>query len=456
MADSGFDFSVPNTASSKPTHERSMVGFFVMILIVQVLTLCAVVLLPRGVDSKIGEGVAESDRLQEFAMKLESLGLAREAADAWRDYILKCSPETQKAANVWYRIGTILQAGRYYEEALAAYYRSDSLMKLPELELEITRRTQQCLEALGKAAAVRRNLEDRTSVGTPSDEPPMLEIGNLKVTRKELEALAEEEIDKMLAASGLDESQKLNYKKELMKQRVQGEGLTRFTQQFIAKELTYRAAVDEKLAEDAAVRDTLLNAERSVLSQEYIRRRLASINVSDAEIDDHYKAHPEEFTDKAAVRIAHIEFKDKESAEAALKSLAGKQDFSEMAKLLSQDSRTASKGGELEGWITADDREDWRKAVASEILSSPEKVEKGTVLPKAYGDKSWHVVKLLDRRDAKLRELKDVHNAIKARLTERKTGEIYDAVLKGLAEKYGVKWHNLADDKEPQSDGGER
>ena len=30
MADSGFDFSVPNTA--KPTHERSMVGFFVMVI----------------------------------------------------------------------------------------------------------------------------------------------------------------------------------------------------------------------------------------------------------------------------------------------------------------------------------------------------------------------------------------------------------------------------------------
>lgn len=445
MADSGFDFSVPNTASSKPTHERSMVGFFVMILIVQVLTLCAVVFLPRGVDSKASGSIAESDRLQDFAMKLESLGLAREAADAWKDYLLKCTPETQKSANIWYRIGTILQSGRYYEEALAAYYRSDSLMKLPELELEITRRTQLCLEALGKAAAIRRNLEDRTSVGAQSDEPPMLEIGKLKVTRKELEALAEEEIDKMLAASGLDESQKLNYKKELMKQRVQGEGITRFAQQFIAKELTYRAAVDDKLADESDVRDILLNAERSVLSQEYIRRKLASINVSDAEISDYYKAHPEEFTDKAAVRIAHIEFKDKESAEAALKSLAGKQDFSEMAKLLSQDSRTASKGGELDAWITADDKEEWRKAVASEILSSPDKIAKDTVLPKAFGDKSWHVVKLLDRREEKLRELKDVQSAIKARLTERKTGEIYDAVLKGLAEKYGVKWHNLSD-----------
>ena len=386
MADSGFDFSVPNTA--KPTHERSMVGYFVMILIAQVLTLCAVVLLPRGVDSKTHGSIAESDRLQDFAMKLEGLGLAREAADAWKEYLLKCEPEVQKSANIWYRIGTILQAGRYYEEALAAFYRSESLMKLPELELEITRRTQLCLEALGKAAAIRRNLEDRTSISAPSDEPPLLEIGKLKVTRKELEALAENEIDKMLAASGLDESQKLNYKKELMKQRVQGEGLNRFAQQFIAKELTYRAAVDEKLAEDAAVRDTLLNAERSVLSQEYIRRRLATINVSDAEIDDYYKAHPDEFTDKAAVRIAHIEFKDEESANAALKSLAGKQDFAEMAKLLSQDSRTASKGGEIDGWIAADDKEEWRKAVAAEVLASPDKFAKGAVLPKAYGQRT--------------------------------------------------------------------
>ena len=451
MADNGFDFSVPETA--KPAHERSMVGFFVMILIVQVLTLCAVVFIPKNAVSSNG-GVAENDRLQEFAMKLEGLGLAREAADAWKDYLEKRAPEAKKAANVWYRIGAILQSGRYYEEALAAFYRSESLMKLPELELEITRRTQQCLEALGKATAVRRNIEERTSIGEPSDEPPMLEIGPLKVTRKDLEALAENEIDQMLAASGLDEAQRLNYKKEMLKQRLQGEGLNRFAQQFIAKELAYRAAVDEKLADEADVRDSLLNAERSVLSQEYIRRRLASISVSDAEIEDHYKAHPEEFTDHAAIRIAHIEFKDEESANAAIKSLAGKQDFAEMAKLLSQDSRTASKGGEIDGWIAADDKEEWRKAVAAEVLASPEKFAKGTVLPKAYGKSTWHVVKLLDTRGEKLRELKDVQNAIKARITERKTGEIYDAVLKGLAEKYGVKWHNLQSAPENDADGG--
>ncbi len=452
MADNGFDFSVPNTA--KPARERSMVGFFVMILIVQVLTLCAVVFLQKGNESVIHGGVAESDKLQEVAMKLEGLGLAREATDAWKDYLGKCNPDPQKSAKIWYRIGTILQSGRYYEEALAAFYRSESVMKLPELELEITRRTQQCLEALGKAAAIRRNLEERTSIGASSDEPTMLEIGQLKVSRKDLEALAEAEIDQMLAASGLDDSQRLAYKKELMKQRVQGEGLNRYARQFIAKELTYRAAVDEKLADDSSVRDSLLEAERSVLSQEYIRRRLASINVSDAEIADYYKAHPDEFTEKAAVRIAHIEFKDEESANAALKSLAGKQDFAEMAKLLSQDSRTAPKGGEIDGWIAADDREDWRKAVASEVLAAPDKYAKGAVLPKAFGGKSWHVVKLLDRRDEKLRELKDVQSSIKARLTERKGGEIYDAVLKGLAEKYGVKWHNLPNDDGP--DGGNK
>ena len=454
MADDGLDFSVPNTA--KPSHERSMVGFFVMILIVQVLTLCAVVFIPKNAAYGAHGGDAENDRMQELAMKLEGLGLAREAADAWKDYLEKRAPEPKRAANVWYRIGAILQSGRYYEEALAAFYRSESLMKLPELELEITRRTQQCLEALGKAAAVRRNIEERTSIGAPSDEPPMLEIGQLKVTRKDLEALAENEIDQMLAASGLDETQRLNYKKELLKQRLQGEGLNRFAQQFIAKELTYRAAVDEKLADEASVRDSLLNAERSVLSQEYIRRRLASISVSDAEIEDHYKAHPEEFTDHAAIRIAHIEFKDEESANAAIKSLAGKQDFSEMAKLLSQDSRTAAKGGEIDGWISADDKEEWRKAVAAEVLASPGKFAKGTVLPKAYGKSTWHVVKLLDTRGEKLRELKEVQNAIKARITERKTGEVYDAVLKGLAERYDVKWHNVQNAPENDGDGGNR
>lgn len=443
MPDKEFDFSLPSTEHKE--HPKSLVVFMVMLLVVQALTLCAVVFLPREGLAPVEEAV-KCDKLQDYAMKLEELGLAREASDAWLKYIAAVNPDPEKEAKLHYRIGVIQQNGRLYEEALASFYRSEMLAKVPSLELEITRRTGQCLEALGKATAIRRNLEERTSVGAGKDETPMVEIGGTKISRKDLEAMAEAEVDMMLNASGMDDAQKMAYKKDMLNRKLQGDGLKLYARQFVSMELLYRAAVEEKLGDDPSVRDAILKAERGVLTQEYIRRKLATVSVSDADISDYYAAHPDAFTDKAGVRLAHVLFKDAESAEAAMKSLVGKQEFEEIAKSLSNDKTTAEKGGELPGWITSDDKEEWRKQVVADVLADAGKCQPGTVLTKVYEGNGWHIVKVLEKRDARLKELNEVKEKIRPMLTERKTGEIYEAVLKDLSSKYGVVWHAAAED----------
>ena len=441
MADNDFDFSLPKAG------EKTADNKWKLICVLQLLTLICVLLAffaMRRDPASAGAPGTNPEKLLELAQRLEKQGLAREAAQAWKEYIRASKPDAEKEAKLWYRIATIQQDGKLYEEALASYYRSDMAMKVPVLETEITRRTQECLTALGKAVAMKRNLEERTTVGAPAQAAaPLVSIGDWKLTREDVEAMAEQEVDMMLANSGLADDKKLEQKKQMLKQLSQGEGLMQFAMQLVTQELLYRAAVEEKLMDDAAVREEVMRQERGTLANAYMRRRLANLAVSDTDINDFYKAHPEQFTDLAAVRMAHIEFADEESAKAAMKSLSEKQDFAELAKLLSKDKTTADKGGEMAAWFTAASGAEWTREAAKAFLAD-DKLAKGALLPTVIkGNNTWHIVKLLEKRPEQLRDIKDkpVFENARGMQLERKAGEAQNRLMQELSMRYRVAWN---------------
>ena len=449
MADNDFDFSLPKAGEKAAESSK-----WKLICVLQLLTLVCVLLaffgMRRGGAASGGAPAGDAEKLLELAQRLEKQGLAREATEAWKDYMRASQPDAEKEAKLWYRIATIQQDGKLYEEALASYYRSDMAMKVPVLETEITRRTQECLAALGKAVAMKRNLEERTSAGVSAQAAaPLVAIGDWKLTREDVEAMAEQEIDMMIANSGLPDDKKLEQKKQMLKQLNQGEGLMQFAMQVVSQELLYRAALEEKLMEDAAVREDVMRRERGALAEAYMRRRLANIEVSDTEINDFYKAHPEQFTELAAVRLAHIEFADEESAKAAMKSLVEKQDFAELAKLLSKDKATADNGGEMNGWFTAASGLEWIREAAKTFLND-EKLAKGALLPTVIkSGNTWQIVKLLEKRAEKVQDIKDqkVFENARNKLLDRKSHEAQNRVMQELAQRYRVAW-NLNKGKE--------
>ncbi len=443
MADSDFDFSFPKAGEKAADSSK-----WKLICVLQLLTLVCVLLaffgMRRGTAASSGASVGDAEKLLELAQRLEKQGLAKEATEAWKEYMRASNPDAEKEAKLWYRIATIQQDGKLYEEALASFYRSDMAMKVPVLETEITRRTQECLAALGKAVAMKRNLEERTTAGASvQNAAPLVAIGEWKLTREDVEAMAEREIDMMIANSGMPDDKKLEQKKQMLKQLNQGEGLMQFAMQVVSQELLYRAALEEKLMDDATVREDVMRRERGALAEAYMRRRLSSIEVSDTEINDFYKAHPEQFTDLAAVQLAHIEFADEESAKAAMKSLVEKQDFAELAKLLSQDKATADKGGVMNGWFTAASGMEWTREAAKAFLAD-EKLAKGALLPTVIkGGKTWHIVKLLEKRAEKVQDIKDqkVFENARNMLLDRKSHEAQNRVMQELAQRYRVAWN---------------
>jgi len=354
--------------------------------------------------------------------------------------------DVEQAAKLWYRVGTIQQDARRYAEALASYYRSESLAKVPVLETEITRRGQECLEALGNYSGLRRNLEERTSVDASSEQPGddvLVEIGSWRLTRADVDRRLEQMLDQQLAGVGAQWSaeQRREQKQAALKRMLTPSGRQQFLQQFVAEELLYREARAQELTAEAAVRDELRTAERSIMANALLRQRLAGLSVSDAEARDYYEAHQaEEFTTPAGLRLAHIQLPDAERGEAALNSLKGGMDFAKLAEELSDDQATAAKGGEIPGWLSVEAATPWQQPLVAAAMAAGEKED---VLPTVVkSERGWHVLRVLERRPAVVRPYDETTaREARQRVLSRRRNDVQEDLFKELSERYRVTWH---------------
>ena len=156
------DFRLPGRDGGGSSGGRTLLQVSAAVL---VIALAILVLQVAGMISRSGaDGGLSPDEMESLALKLERQGLADQAARAWADYLEASGAGNEKSARIWYRIGTIHQEAGAYEEALDAYYRSESFAVMKDLEYEISRRVAECLESLGRFAALSDELERRTTM----------------------------------------------------------------------------------------------------------------------------------------------------------------------------------------------------------------------------------------------------------------------------------------------------
>jgi hypothetical protein len=269
----------------------------VLILACAILVLQIAAMLGRG---RATDGLS-ADRLEALALKLEKQGISTAAAHAWQDYLRAAGAGDEKRARVWYRIGTIHQDAGVYEEALGAYYRSESFASVDELEPEISRRVAECLESLDRFAALSRELETRTAVPGADDEGGelMAEIGDRKIRRADLDAMIEAEVDaQLLQLAGSHTAEERKAQKKMLLESIQKQGGTgQWLERLLAEELLYRRAREEKLHEDPEYRIVAENLERKMLAQRLLDRTVAAeVSVTPVEVRAYYDANVEEFT----------------------------------------------------------------------------------------------------------------------------------------------------------------
>jgi peptidyl-prolyl cis-trans isomerase C len=445
------NFALPEAPAPRRRGGRAVAVCLLLIAVLQ-LTVVGVVLWQRGGGPlSAGAGVRLGvDAQRELALKLEKQGLTESAADAWQAYLAAKGGEASKASEIWYRIGTLWQDAGSYERALAAYYTSESFGKMPKLETEVGRRVQECLDALGKYAALRYELKDRTAVGgdAKAGDEVVAEIGPRKITKLDLDRLIEQTVASQLErfGRGLTPEERSQRQAEMVKQFADNQLRRQVLGQYLAQEILCRKAREDRLTDQPEIRAQLQEAERSILASERVAREVAAkVNVTADDAKTYYEANKEQFREPERARVAHIQVADEEKAKALLASLNEGQSFVELARTLSQDPQSAAKEGVLSGFVIAGRDEAPGLGPIEGLAEAVFATAAGSIVPKPLRSaKGWHVIRVNERLPATLPPYEKVEQDAYQRLRTEKERAVQEAFIKDLYKTYDVVVHQRA------------
>ncbi len=437
-----------NLPERKPPSGTRLITFLLAVVAVLAALNAALSLKGSpGPRSKSEGSGLNSEAVKKLALKLEKQGLRSAAAKAWEEYLEKAGVGDAERSRIYYRIGKIHQEARNYEEALNAFYRSESLANVDEISGEIARRSQECLEALGKFAALRYELADRVGLGrqkVEAGEEIVAEIGTHKITKAELDGKIEALISQQLAQyKAFLPSEEIQKQKEaLFKQYSSASERQKILEQLITEEILYRNAREMKLSEEPDTREFLRDVEKKILAQKVVEKEYAEkIKITPADLETYYDAHKDEYIQKERARVSHILVASENAANIVLERIKSDEEFEKIAKELSLDKDTAKNGGEIDGWFEKGSfipgigfsENAWEAIFSTEEGKIAEKVVKT--------EKGCHIIKVRKREEERQKIFEEVRKEVFTSLRRRKEREVQEMLFRDLKDKYDVVLH---------------
>jgi parvulin-like peptidyl-prolyl isomerase len=167
-----------------------------------------------------------------------------------------------------------------------------------------------------------------------------------------------------------------------------------------------------------------------------------SVTVTDGDIEEYYNKHQDEFQVPEKIKVSHIliavapdapenEKKEKKAqAEEILAKVKAGEDFSALAKKYSEDTKTKNKGGLL-GFFSKGSKD-------PELEKAAFNLKKDEVSNLILTAKGYHIVKLLDKKEAKTKSLEESKNRISNKLQQQKRNEAVTKLLEDLKSKTNV------------------
>lgn len=187
--------------------------------------------------------------------------------------------------------------------------------------------------------------------------------------------------------------------------------IANFIDQWINDQVLKQAAAKSEIDKKPEIKKALESARKEVLKRAFVEAQIAP-KVTDAALEKEYKELKaqlqEKLKDKSEFKIRHIFVASEAKAKQAIARLNKGEDFLKVARELSEDTQSAQDGGDLgyiiEGVVSEFD-EPLKKLTPGQFTKTPIKTEKG-----------YHVVKLDDKRKAKVPPFKDIEQNLRERL----------------------------------------
>ena len=214
------------------------------------------------------------------------------------------------------------------------------------------------------------------------------------------------------------------------------EALRTFVQSMIRFELLARAAEREEIANDAEVQRVVKqNAVQQLIRTEF-DERITPESISDADVEEYYRTHPDEFSRPELRRAAHIQLASREEAERLMTKARGAdaREFRQLARDHSVDPETRLRGGDLRYFDEEGGARNRRDPQVDEALARAAfalaEVGDMAAEPIQVGER-WSILKLTGRRPAEHRSLEQATPTIRLRLwRERRQQAMEDFVAR--------------------------
>jgi parvulin-like peptidyl-prolyl isomerase len=172
----------------------------------------------------------------------------------------------------------------------------------------------------------------------------------------------------------------------------------------LAGEDAFKQMLKERGATEDAFRDFLVEQE---LIGRYKEKLFSSIEVDDDALENYYDGHPESFAEPEQVRLETFTFDVSDTADRIHARWAGGESFDEIAQTYLAE---AEKVGRRTRWMPIDAvPEGFRQKVAA---GAP-----GDILEPARVADKFYVVRILEKRDARIRTFEEVKEEILGMVT---------------------------------------
>ena len=399
-------------------------------LIISIAGLCvaiAAVVMVYTAGSRTATGQAwTAENQREFANKLKSAGLTRQAAQEYEQYIQSARLEPKQLAGLCYTIGKMCMEAGDYEKALAWLYRVELADPQTSLKVELGSSIINCLERTGRHSAAEYALAKRTSAAdnaTRTNGTVVAEIGQDKVYLEDIN----ESFDNL---------------PDWMRKQFEGkQAKAEFAKKYIADELFFRRALKLELDKDADIRKKVKMAQRELMVNRVLESELKEkIKIEEDDLKNYFDARKADYEQKESVKVSIIEAVSRDVADKIVTELKGGRDFGAYAREISLHKNTAKDGGGFPGWVRRGE-DDLGIGSTEAVSKTLFNAKKGDITQPVQAGENWFVFRIDDTRPAKAVTYDEVKDRVKNDYSMQKLKSTYKALLYQILKSSDVKLH---------------
>lgn len=209
-------------------------------------------------------------------------------------------------------------------------------------------------------------------------------------------------------------------------------GREQLLEQMISFELMYNYGKELGVDTSEEYLNQVEKAKKDLLTQVVIGNEISKVEVTDEEAEKYYNDNKENFKDMEQVQAKHILVETEDEAKEIAKKIADGLSFEEAAQNHSS-CPSSQNGGDL-GFFT-------RGRMVPEFEEAAFKLELGEVSAPVQTQFGFHLIKVEDKKEERVKPLEEVKEMIKHNLLQEKQNQKYFDLTAELKNKYRVEMY---------------